>query len=318
MRNFTKEVSIKILNNEIGVKTLLSQYPEYQEEVLKELSTIINRNDSNLIEVIIDRYTASARIAVDKIKKSGLNEKTLNAFMPDIIKARFALSLLEQLSNTVSAKKPTKNIRLNLWDGVILQKLLFKKGLVRKPVSFGLFMFFWRFIINKRTLMPLVNKKGIYCFYSKALIKELSTIIGGKKCLEIAAGDGTLTRFLNEENINCIATDDYSWERYITYPTFVEKISAKAALQKYNPEIVLCSWPVPKNSYEKYVFKTNSVDLYIVIGTRTPLYTGDFDSYFNVKNFTMEINERLSSLVLPPSNENAVYLFRRKRNSPDV
>ncbi|MHA6531357.1 hypothetical protein [Paenibacillus sp. BAC0078] len=314
MRNFTKHTAKKILANEIDVETLLIQYPEYKEEVLNEISALNRNTESNLVHAVIDRYTASAKIASNKIYKSELNEKTINTFLPNIIKARFAIYLLEQLNVAIASKTPAKNVKFNLWDGTILQKLLFEKGLERKPVSLGLFKFFWRIVINKKILMPLVNKKGIYCFYSKALIKELSILIGSKKCLEIAAGDGTLTRFLNEKNMNCKATDDYSWEHYITYPSFVEKADAKTALHKFSPEVVLCSWPVPKNSYEKHVFKTSSVDLYIVIGTRDSAYTGDFDSYYSADMFTMELNERLSSLILPPSEDNAVYIFRRKSN----
>jgi hypothetical protein len=250
-------------------------------------------------------------MASEKISKSNMNEKTIDAFLPLIIKARFAIYLLEQLTIGTSSQKNTQTIRFNLWDGTILQKLLFKKEFERKPVALNTFKFFWRFIINKNILMPLVNKRGIYCFYSKSFIKELSALIGNKNCLEIGAGDGTLTRFLNEENIKCTATDNYSWEQYITYPSFVEKADAKISLNKYKPEVVICSWPVPKNSYEKHVFKTDSVELYIVIGTRNPTFTGDFDSYHSVDNFTMELNEHLSSLILPPSDENAVYIFKR-------
>ncbi|AIQ11005.1 V-type ATP synthase subunit E family protein [Paenibacillus durus] len=312
MRNFTNDMAKKILVNKISVEVLLTEYPEYREEVLQEINALKNSKKSNLIKAIIDKYTVSARIAGNKIYKSGLNEKTIEVFLPDIIKARFAIYLLEQLNLAVSSNSPTFNVRFNFWDGTILQKLLFKKGLERKPVSISLFRFFWRFIINKKMLMPLVNKHGIYCFYSKDLIKELSILIRENNCLEIGAGDGTLTKFLNEHNNNCKATDDYSWEHYITYPDFVEKADAKTALNKYNPKVVICSWPVPKNSYEKHVFKTNSVELYIVIGTKSATYTGDFDSYYNADKFSMEINERLSSLVLPPSDENAVYIFKRK------
>lgn len=312
MRNFSSDTAKKILANEISVEVLLQQYPEYKEEVLRELGTIKSNAESNVVHAIIDRYTASAKIANNKISKSGMNETTVNAFLPNVIKARFAIYLLEQLNIAESSKTPTANVRFNLWDGTILQKLLFKKAFERKPVSLGLFNIFWKLIVNKKILMPLVNKKGIYCFYSKALVKELAKLIGDKKCLEIAAGDGTLTRFLNKAGIPCTATDDYSWKHYIEYPAFVEKADAKTALLKYSPEVVLCSWPVPKNPYEKHVFKTDSVDLYIVIGTKSSTYTGDFEAYHNADQFTMELSERLSALILPPSNENAVYLFRRK------
>ncbi|MCM3702431.1 hypothetical protein [Paenibacillus macerans] len=314
MAHYSKETAKKILSNEISVETLLRQYPEYKEVVLKELSIIKTQNHSNLFDAMIAKYTTSAKLASKKIINSGMNEKTVNAFLPDIIKARFAIYLLEHLSIAASSESAAKAIRFNLWDGMILQRLLFRRAFERKPVSMGLFRFFWRFVINKKILMPLVNKKGIYCFYSRELISQLSKIIGDKKCLEIASGDGTLTKFLNETGVNCKATDDYSWEHYITYPDFVEKADARTALHQYNPQVVLCSWPVPKNTYEKHVFKTSSVEMYIVIGTNNPKHTGDFESYYRADDFIMELSEELTSLLLPPSDENAVYIFRRHKN----
>jgi hypothetical protein len=312
MKHFTTDIAKKILANEIGVETLLVQYPEYQEEVLEEIGKLkVTTKDSNLINAIIDKYKTSAQVAHNKISNSSFNSKTIDAFLPSIIKARFALYLLEQLTIASTSKDATKRIRFNLWDGTILQKILFKKGFERKPVSLSVFKFFWKFITNKN-IMPLINQKGIYCFYSKPLINKLSRIIAGRKCIEIAAGDGTLTKFLNEKGIDCIATDDYSWQHYITYSDCVEKIDAKVALQKYNPEVVICSWPVPRNTYEKHVFNTNSINTYIVIGTNNPLISGDFESYYNTNEFTMELDKELSSLILPPSNENAVYIFQRK------
>ncbi|MEK5163230.1 hypothetical protein NYE69_12945 [Paenibacillus sp. FSL R5-0527] len=315
MAYFAKETAKKILSNEISVETLLRQYPKYKDEVLREISIIKGRNHSNLIEAMIAKYTTSAKIASKKILNSGLNEQTLNAFLPDIIKARFAVYLLEHLSIAASSENAAKSISFNIWDGAILQRLLFRRAFERKPVSMGLFRLFWRFVIHKKILMPLVNKKGIYCFYSKELISQLSKIIGDKKCLEIAAGDGTLTKFLNEKGADCKATDDYSWGHYIAYPDFVEKADARTALRKYSPQAVLCSWPVPQNTYEKHVFKTSSVELYIVIGTNNPKRTGDFESYYRADDFTMELSEELTSLLLPPSDENAVYIFRRRNKA---
>lgn len=311
MRNFTKDNAEKILTNQIKVKELLQQYPEYQEEVLNEIALLKSKHEINLVHAMLDKYTASAKLAGSKINKSKFNEATINAFLPNVIKARMAIYLLEQLSVAMSATKPTDNMRFNLWDGTILQRLLFRKGFERKPVSLPAFRFFWRLIKDKKILMPLVNKKGIYCFYSKPLISELAKLAENKRCLEIGAGDGTLTRFLHNAGVPCTATDDYSWEHYIDYPDFVERMDAKAALLKYSPEVVLCSWPVPGNTYEKHVFRRDSVELYLVIGTRNPESTGDFEAYLNNGRFTMELDEHLSSLILPPTGENAVYVFRR-------
>ncbi|WP_227011507.1 hypothetical protein [Paenibacillus lutimineralis] len=52
--------------------------------------------------------------------------------------------------------------------------------------------------------------------------------------------------------------------------------------------------------------------MYIVIGTNNPAVTGNFETYRGADDFDMEYSERLSSLILPPSDDNAVYIFRRK------
>jgi 2-polyprenyl-3-methyl-5-hydroxy-6-metoxy-1,4-benzoquinol methylase len=49
--------------------------------------------------------------------------------------------------------------------------------------------------------------------YSRRLVEELSALIGERECLEIAAGDGTLARFLEAEGVRITATDDHSWRR---------------------------------------------------------------------------------------------------------
>ncbi len=313
MRNFTKDTAKKIMANEIDAEMLLARYPEYKKEALDEFGAINEKSGADEIIAVIDRYKAKAKTANDRINKSGFNEKTIRVFLPDIIKARIALHTLGQWTAAVSSTHVSKNVRFNFWDGTILQRLLFHQKFERKPVSLGLFRFFWPFITDKKILMPLVNQRGIYCFYSKPLIRALAQMMAGKTCLEIAAGDGTLTKFLQEAGVDCKATDDYSWSHYITYPAFVEKIEARAALQRDQPEIVICSWPVQGNAFEKMVFKTASVSLYIVIGTKNPLYAGDFAAYTDTEAFTMETDVKLSALVLPPSDGNAVYIFRRKK-----
>ena len=160
--------------------------------------------------------------------------------------------------------------------------------------------------------MPLVQPKGIYCFFSKKLIAELSDIMKGKCCLEIAAGDGTLTEFLANTGVDITATDNYSWEHEIKYPGIVFKMDAHAALKKYKPEVVICSWPPANNLFEQDIFNTKCVNLYILIGSRHKFASGNWDSYLAQTDFSMEESITLSRLVLPPELDPVVYFFRRK------
>ncbi|MFA5825388.1 MAG: hypothetical protein WC825_05365, partial [Gallionellaceae bacterium] len=204
-------------------------------------------------------------------------------------------------------------LRFNLFNGFIAQKLLFARGLERKPVSLFWFRLFWPLVWQKKRLMSLVQPRGIYCFYSRALIKALAEMIGTRNCLEIGAGDGTLTRFLKEEGVQLTATDNHGWSQAVKYPEWVIKLDAREALAAYTPEVVICSWPPAQNDFERVVFNTPSVQLYIVIGSQHQFAFGNWKDYKLQSAFELEENKKLGALVLPPELGAAVYVFRRKR-----
>jgi hypothetical protein len=74
-----------------------------------------------------------------------------------------------------------------------------------------LFKLLWPLVWQKRFLMPLVERRGIYCFYSNEFVLRLTRLIDGRTCHEIAAGDGTLSRFLTHCGVPVTASDDHSW-----------------------------------------------------------------------------------------------------------
>lgn len=207
-------------------------------------------------------------------------------------------------------------IRFDRFNGTILQWLLFRKGFERKEFPIALFRFVWGFITQKRFLMPLVRKKGIYCFFSREFADRLAGMIRGMRTIEIAAGDGTLSGFLREHGAEVTATDDRSWSHSIEFPDSVEDLAAGPALKKYAPEAVICSWPPSGNTFEKEVFRTPSVRLYIVVGSRHGYAFGDHKAYAEAvmdgAGFMREEDERLAKLVVPRELESAVLVFRRK------
>ncbi len=312
MRKFSKEESKRILQNEISPEELSQKYVEYSNEVLDEVAKLGKEVSSDNIINLINKYKRKSNLALTKINESNENQKTIDAYLPEIIKARLFLYLINQLNILSKTNKETGKVKFNFWDGYILQKLLFKRDLERKPVSDFWFKLLWKFITNKKILMTLVNEKGIYCFYSKKLLSKIKNIVNNAYCVEVAAGDGTLTGFLNNTGVKCIATDDYSWSNYINYNNSVEKLSAKEALNKYRPEVVICSWSPPNNNFEKYIFQSDHVNTYIAIGTRNGEFSGNHGVYESQTKFTMELDEELSAMIIPPSLENAVYIFKRK------
>ncbi len=202
-------------------------------------------------------------------------------------------------------------VRFNLWNGFVLQRLLFESGLRRRPAPLRAYRLLAPALTQRRFLMPLVMPEGIYCFYTGALVKALSRLIGDRTCLEVAAGDGTLSRFLADAGVNILATDDQSWSDGVRFQDSVTRMDARTALRTHAPEVVVCSWPPPGNSFEKHVFSTPSVQTYILIGSTGETASGDWAGYRAQTSFTWARDARLSRMILPDEAGSAVYLFQR-------
>ena len=244
--------------------------------------------------------------------KNGVASKAgREALVSKAIRGRMLAEYVKTQSLAVAAGK-TGRFKLGLWSGFLAQKLLFARDFERRPVSRRLFRLVWPFVWQRRLVMPLVQQRGIYCFYSKELVAALASLIGENVCLEVAAGDGTLSRFLREGGVNVIATDNRSWSHAIDYPEDVLACDAVQSLARFSPGVVLCSWPPPNNGFERAIFATPSVNTYIVIGSKMRSAFGNWGAYADQNKFEMSEEPGLAELVLPPELESAVYVFRRR------
>ena len=241
-------------------------------------------------------------------------KRALDSALSKIIQSRMAHLAIKNFCLAASTGVTQGKIRFSLLNGLLIQKLLFSKGLERKPVSLFWFKLLWPFIGQKRLLMPLVQPKGVYCFYSRPLVDKFANMIGNRICLEIAAGDGTLARFLNGSGVRVKPTDNYGWGHSIQFPQEVMHLEAREALSRFSPEVVICSWPPVNNPFERQVFKTSSVKLYIVIGSIHEFAAGNWQEYRQQSTFSFKEDKDLSRLVLPPELESAVYVFERKND----
>jgi hypothetical protein len=312
MRNQPPETVLQWLKSQPSLEELSAEFPEVREIVRRELAELIATGTAAELPAYLTRLSQAERLFERKFHSSRGDKKIASELVQQSVSTRVAhLSIKQHLIAEATGITKGK-VRFNLLNGYLAQKLLFAQGLERKPVSLGWFRFVWPFVWQRRVLMPLVQPEGIYCFYSRQLIAALGALIGTRSTLEIAAGDGTLTRFLAEKGVQITATDDHSWKQEVTYPDSVIRQSAQDALRAYSPAVVLCSWPPAGNSFEQQVFRTKSVQLYIVIGSRHRFAAGNWQAYEAQTTFDYDESEALSRLVLPPELNAAVYIFRRK------
>jgi hypothetical protein len=290
---------------------LTEEFPEEWKEVGGKLVEATGTHRAAELEAFVRSMQDAAQPHRLRVEKSGKNPNVMATALPHLVRARMAV-LATQHALRAAAMGGAGRRRFRLWSGFLVQHLFFARGLHRKPVSMRAFRWLWPLVTQKRLLMPLVQQQGIYAFYSRELVLALDEMIAGRKALEIAAGDGCLSQFLNQAGCEVHATDDHSWTQNIRYPEAVERLDAVSALAQHNPEVVLCSYPPPKNTFEAAVFTTSTVNLYVVITTKHKFAAGNWETYESQSAFTMQADEALSRLILPPEIDPVLLVFRRK------
>ncbi|MBV8659058.1 MAG: hypothetical protein JO142_14630 [Burkholderiales bacterium] len=299
------------LDSNPTLNALAEESPDDWSEVKAELAEIFARRDPAAVKALAERV--SVRVGDDGRFLSGERSgHAFEAFVRQQLRARMTHLALRQYAFSSATGVAQGKVRFNLFNGLLAQRLLFERDLVRKPASDRAFRWLWPWLWQKRLLMPLVEKRGIYCFYSRNLVRGLAALIGDRPCVEIAAGDGTLSRFLADVGVQMTATDDHSWSAQVRYPESVKQMDAATALQRLQPKVVLCSWPPSGNAFERKVFRTQSVETYIVIGSRSRFITGNWAEYESQTTFEFTERTDLSSGVLPPELHGGVWVFERK------
>ncbi len=299
-----------------SLSELRAKYPEEWTIVQRDISAAYQRSRSEEESPKrLNRASNSATTLPKPARSKPRAGKALDPALSQYIRNRMAQMAIKNYGLIAASGVRKGVVRFNWLNGFIIKGLLFARELERKPVSLFWFRSMWPLVWQKARLMPLAEPEGIYCFYSRQLIEKLAVLIGSRSCLEIAAGDGTLTRFLKNHGVRITATDNSSWRHAVHYPDLVVKRDAREALKAYAPEVVICSWPPAGNDFERRVFKTRSVQIYIVIGSRHRFAAGNWNDYERQSAFAFEEEEALSRLVLPPELGSAVYVFRRQTKS---
>lgn len=296
------------LQRKPSLEQLRAEFPAQWAATEKELAAALEKRDPKRLHRLLQRPSGPAR----SDRKTTLAHRDKWALVQSAVTQRMAALAIERYSIAVATGRSSGRLRFNLFNGLLAQWLFFDHGFVRKPVSMFWFRLIWPLLPQKRLLMPLVERKGIYCFYSKKLIARLSALIAGRSTLEIGAGDGTLSRFLVANGVPVTATDDHSWADRITYPEHVVRMDASAALRQWRPQVVICCWPPSQNSFEREVFRSPGVELYVVILSAHEFATGNWNDYRTQDAFELEMHPDLSRMVLPTELGCEVLLFRRK------
>lgn len=291
-----------------GLAAVIERYPAEWAQVNRHVERLATSGDEGAVTGYL-RTLAAGASSTPGHRRPDREEVSV------LVRRYLVLTAVKQAHLRKATGVEQGTVRLGLVSGWVAQRLLFRRGLERKPVRVLAYRLVWPLVRQRRRVMPLVREAGIYCFYTRELVDRLAGTIGRRPCLEVAAGDGTLARFLRARGVEVTATDDHSWVGPVTYPDDVRKQSATAALREHAPSVVLCSWPPPGNTFERAVLATASVETYLVVTTRNRAEAGDWDAYLAQTGFDLVEHHDLGRLVVPHELEGVVLEFRRRAST---
>jgi hypothetical protein len=288
---------------------LVAAHPQIWQEVRSKVARDLKLNRYDAIAKNLQEIGKPALSPHVKTFEKNFDVSTIKD--PARVRSLMTFYLVDSYKRRIFNETGKPSSAPSRWDSIISQRIFFTKSGQRKIPSKLLSQWWWRSVRDKANVLMHLQSLGIYCVYSRELCSGLARRMRGRKCLEVGAGDGTLSLALESLGIDVRPTDDHSWNGKIQYPTWVENLDARSALRKYSPEIVICSWPPPNNNFEREIFSTASVSQYFVLASKHQFAVGDWQAYTNSKNWTMTEDASLTRLCFPPEQENCVIVFRR-------
>lgn len=284
---------------------LAARFPQDWAAVQEELGAAVGARDHARLHALLHPWGTGRQVPF-KPGREGRRHATL------AVRQRMAALAIEQISLQAATGAPGGRQRLGGVSAFIAQRLLFARGFERKPVPLWLFKLAWPLVRHRARLMPLVERKGIYCFYSREFVAALARLAGTRRCHEVGAGDGTLARFLSDAGVTIGASDNHSWADRIAYPPHVARLDAADALRRFRPQVVICSWPPANNNFEQEIFRMPEVELYVAIVSVHEFAAGNRVAYRAQQDFSVTESASLSAMLLPPELGCRVILFERR------
>jgi hypothetical protein len=310
MKDYAQEIlrTLTYLEKSPPLEELQQRYPEDWDLAERELAAAIRDKDKARLDQLMRPLDAMPK---RHTRQQPVSKQEARDLQHKLIRQRMSAIAIERyLKGSLADPKAA---HLGFADRLLLRLIFFRAGWRRKLVSPFLFRHLWPRVKRKNLLMPMAEAHGIYNFFSSTLLTGLAREIGNAKCLEIAAGDGFLTRVLQQRGVDIRATDDQSWAGKGIAFDGIEKLDAAAALTAHQPEIVLCAWPPARNNFEQHVFGTPSVRRYILIASEHRNLAGNWPLYQAVTDFGIEKNTELGRHLYPPEAGGAVYIFDRRQ-----
>jgi hypothetical protein len=293
-----------------NLSKLIESAPDLWSDVLQSLkSTVVHRRIDDMARLAIEAKATFQRL------KDASNSQTGDPSVAkqELIRSQMMLLAIEQFIQAYTGK----NQKLSRGDRFVLGGILNFVLSAGRSLSMQYFDFAWSRLDAKAAAAASLQNAGYWSVPTKELCERLKELFHGRKVLELGAGRGLYVAGLRQSGVDILGIDDQSWaasQKHVSLArAHMQNMDAVEALNKIQPEVVLAVWPPPENQFEKHIFATNSVKLYLAVVSRHQFASGDWTSYKAVSKskFTCTTNQSLNTLLRPAEAEQQMLIFRR-------
>jgi hypothetical protein len=300
--------------SDVSLTDLAKLYPELWQEVMGSIKLAVEKKQMS------ELATMSQRAGATISRWSGAGDSPIAQTQHakrELLKAQMTALAIEQFVTAFTNLGHKPSLR----DQVLLKWGITRHLQAGRLLSLTSFQKGWSRLTDKGAAASGVQSAGFWSIPTRELCLGLKEYIKDLEVLEVGAGRGLFVSALREVGVRVTGIDDCSWSMAKNViagaKPFMNVESAETALKTINPSVVLSVYPPPGNQFERTIFATKSVDLYLAVVSSHQFASGNWQDYKaqDARNsqFSCVMNESLNKMLRPIESDQRLLIFRRKK-----